>query len=87
MELRHSRFGRSEQPEERCWCPQCRDGSTVAYLAIIGLPQSAPWDAELAVLSHAGLDRGYSGDVKDRTAVEYSIYQWDPRTKTRHHRR
>ena len=59
--------------------------SEILDLAVICLPQDAPWDAELGATSYARIHRDRAGVVSDCTAIGYPLYQYDPGKHTRHH--
>jgi TPR repeat protein len=54
-------------------------------LAVIRLPQDAPWDADSEAISYARIHRDRAGVVADCTAIGYPLYQYDPVKHTRHH--
>jgi Trypsin-like peptidase domain len=54
-------------------------------LAVIDLPDEAPWDADLTAPSYARVRRDRSGVISDCTAIGYPLYQWDPSKHARHH--
>ncbi len=54
-------------------------------LAVIELPDDAPWDIGLTAPTYARLHRDRSGVLSDCTAIGYPLYQRDQNKGTRHH--